>query len=176
MSFSCIWLFVTLWPVAHQAPLFMQFLRQEHWRGLPFPPPGDLPDPGIKLVSLASYALTGRFFTCWAIGASLNIQSMSLFRGKGEYKFKAMFVLLWPGASSYSTKEQAFQWPFSQKDLVCFPDEVYLLQQDWFLWPLSLFAKTKKKQFLVSEVWFHPELRCHRISITINAAEHLFTE
>ena len=34
--------------VAFQAPLFMEFFRQEHWRGLPFPSPGDLPDPGIE--------------------------------------------------------------------------------------------------------------------------------
>ena len=41
-------LFATLWTVAHQAPLSMGFSRQEHWGGLPFPSPGDLPDPGIE--------------------------------------------------------------------------------------------------------------------------------
>ena len=41
----------------------MEFSRQEHWSGLPFPIPGDLPDPGIELVSPASPALAGRFFT-----------------------------------------------------------------------------------------------------------------
>ena len=48
---SCVRLFVTPWPVAHQTPLFLGFFRQEYWSGLPFPPPGDLPDPGIELVS-----------------------------------------------------------------------------------------------------------------------------
>ena len=43
--FSCVWLFVTPWTVAHQAPLSMGFSRQEHWSGLPCPSPGDLPDP-----------------------------------------------------------------------------------------------------------------------------------
>ena len=38
----------TSWTVAHQAPLSMRFSRQEHWSGLPFPSPGDLPDPGIE--------------------------------------------------------------------------------------------------------------------------------
>ena len=38
----------TLWTVAHQAPLSMESSSQEHWRGLPFPSPGDLPDPGIE--------------------------------------------------------------------------------------------------------------------------------
>ena len=43
----------TLWTVAHQAPLSMGFPRQEYWSGLPFPSPGDLPDPGIKSTSPA---------------------------------------------------------------------------------------------------------------------------
>ena len=44
----CVRLFVTLWTVAYQAPPSMEFSRQEYWSGLPFPSPGDLPDPGIK--------------------------------------------------------------------------------------------------------------------------------
>ena len=44
---SCLTL-VTPWTVAHQAPLPMGFSRQEYWSGLPFPSPGDLPDPGIE--------------------------------------------------------------------------------------------------------------------------------
>ena len=47
--FSCVQLFVTLWTVAHQAPLFMGFSRQEYWSGLPFPSPGDLLNPGTIL-------------------------------------------------------------------------------------------------------------------------------
>ena len=47
-SLSHIQLFVTPWTVAHQAPLSMGFSRQEYWGGLPFPPPGHLPDPGIE--------------------------------------------------------------------------------------------------------------------------------
>ena len=54
---------VTPWTVAHQAPLSMEFSRQEYWSGLPFPPPGDLPYPGIKPMSLTSPALADRFFT-----------------------------------------------------------------------------------------------------------------
>ena len=56
----------TLWIVAHQSPLSMGFSRQEHWIGLLYPPPGDLPDPGIKPISLLSPALAGRFFTASA--------------------------------------------------------------------------------------------------------------
>ena len=56
-------LFVTPWTAAHQAPLSMGFPRQEYRSGLPCPPPGDLPDPEIKLKSLMSPALAGRFLT-----------------------------------------------------------------------------------------------------------------
>ena len=55
--FSHAWLFVTLWTVARQTPLSMGFSRQEYWNGLPFPPPGDLPEPGIELMSPVSSAL-----------------------------------------------------------------------------------------------------------------------
>ena len=48
MLFSHVQLFATPWIVAHQAPLSMEFSRQEYCSGLPFPPPGDLPDPGIE--------------------------------------------------------------------------------------------------------------------------------
>ena len=50
---------MTPWTVAHQAPLSLAFPRQEYWNGLPFPLPGDLPNPGIEP---ASYALSGGFF------------------------------------------------------------------------------------------------------------------
>ena len=46
--FSQVWRFVTLWAIAFQAPLSMGFSRQEYWSGLPCPPLGDLPNPGIK--------------------------------------------------------------------------------------------------------------------------------
>ena len=52
-SFSRVSLSVTLWAAACQAPLSMEFSRQEGWDGLPFPPPGDLPDPGIEPASPA---------------------------------------------------------------------------------------------------------------------------
>ena len=60
---SPVQLFVTPWTAAHQALVSMEFSKQEYWSGLPFPPPGDLPKPGIEPVSLASAALAGRFFT-----------------------------------------------------------------------------------------------------------------
>ena len=62
-SLSHVQLFVTPWTVAHQAPLTMEFSKQKYWSGLPFPTPGNLPDPGIEPTSLASPELVGRFFT-----------------------------------------------------------------------------------------------------------------
>ena len=61
--FSLVQLFVTASAVVHQALVSMELSRQEYWSGLPFPSPGDHPDPGIKPASLSSPELTGRFFT-----------------------------------------------------------------------------------------------------------------
>ena len=60
--FSCVWLFVTPWTAAHQVPLSMRFSRQEYWSVLPYPPPGDLPNPGVEPLSLTSPALAVKFF------------------------------------------------------------------------------------------------------------------
>ena len=60
---SCLTLFATAWMVACQAPLSMEFSRQEYWSGFPCPSPGDLPDQGTEPVSLEPPALAGRFFT-----------------------------------------------------------------------------------------------------------------
>ena len=55
-SLSRVRLLVTAWIVAHQAPQSMEFSRQEHWSGLPFTCPGDLPNPGIEPGSPALWA------------------------------------------------------------------------------------------------------------------------
>ena len=60
---SLVQLFAVPWTVAYQAPLSLEFSRQEYWSGLPFPLPGDLSYPGIKPASSASPALAGRFLT-----------------------------------------------------------------------------------------------------------------
>ena len=86
--FSCVWFFATLWTVACQAPLSMGFSRQEYWRGLPRPPPGDLPYPGIEPVCpalLVVSCIAGRFFNNWAIRAysiTPGVHHMNL--GSGE--------------------------------------------------------------------------------------------
>ena len=73
---------MTPWTVAHKAPLSVGFSRQEHWSGLPWPPPGDLPNAGIKPTFLMSPALAGRFFTTrppgkLTLGCCSAVQSLS---------------------------------------------------------------------------------------------------
>ena len=70
--FSYVQLLVIFCTIAHQTSLSMGFSRQEYWRGLPFPPPGDLPHPGIKPTSLTS-ALSGKFFTTNTIWGALSV-------------------------------------------------------------------------------------------------------
>ena len=66
--FSCVWLCVILWTVAHQSPLSLGFSRQEYWSGLPCPPPGNLPNPGVDPEFRMSLALADGFFTTSAAG------------------------------------------------------------------------------------------------------------
>ena len=82
---------MTSWTVARQAPLSMEFSRQEYWSGLPCPPPGDLPNLVMEPASLMSPELAGRFFTTitsWeapAAGESrLEIRKKTHDRMKGE--------------------------------------------------------------------------------------------
>ena len=82
---SCVRLFVTPWTVAHYAPLSMGFSRQEYWSGLPCPPPGDLPHPGIEPVFRMSTAAVGRFFTShatWKAQGELDLSQIYLLFSK----------------------------------------------------------------------------------------------
>ena len=70
--FSRVQLFVNPWTVACQTPLSMGLFRQEYWSGLPFPSPGDLPNPGIEPPSLACISCIGRWVLYhWAVGEAL---------------------------------------------------------------------------------------------------------
>ena len=59
---SCVQFFATPWTVSRQGPLSIGFPRQEYWSGFPFPPPGDVPDPGIEPKFLVSPPSAGDFF------------------------------------------------------------------------------------------------------------------
>jgi len=96
--FSCVHFFVTLWPVALQAPLSLAFSRQEQWSGLPCPLPGDPSNPGMEPASLMSPVLVGRFFitsATWEAPVKVisSVQSLSLVR---------LFVTPWTAARQAS--------------------------------------------------------------------------
>ena len=77
--FSHVPLFSTSRTVAYQAPPSMGFSRLEYWRGLPFPPPGDIPDPGTEPMSLMSPALAGEFFTASTAGKPIEYLTLKEF-------------------------------------------------------------------------------------------------
>ena len=93
---SRVWLFATPWTIGHQAPLSLGFSRQEYWKGLPFPSPGDLPHLGIKPTSPASPALANELYHCatWdthtELGQVLNMRVSLLetenTQSRGSYK------------------------------------------------------------------------------------------
>ena len=108
--FTRVWLFATLWTVAHQAPLSLGFPRQEYWSRLPCPPARDLPNPGIKPLSLTSPALAGRFFTT---GATWEAQSMYTMRKWSEVK---SLSFVWLFATPWTAAYQAPSMGFSRQE------------------------------------------------------------
>ena len=72
---SCVWLFATLWTVAHQAPWSRGFSRQEYWSVLPFPPSRDVPDPGIALASPVSPSLKADSLPAGSSGKPITIHA-----------------------------------------------------------------------------------------------------
>ena len=97
LSLSHVHLFKTPWAAARQVPLSTVFFRQEYWSRLPFPTPGNLPDPKIEPASLASPALAGRFFTT---GATYKANS---------WMFSSVHSLshVWLFATPWTTARQA---------------------------------------------------------------------
>ena len=82
--------------LAHQAPLFMEFSKQEHWSGLPFPTPEDLSNPGVKSASPASLPSVGGFFTIvppgkphsnTGVGQKVHLYFSLIFYGKPKQTF-----------------------------------------------------------------------------------------
>ena len=115
---SCVWLFVTPWTIARQAPLSMGFSRQKYWSGLPFPSPGDLPDPGIKH---ASPPLIGGFFTTEPPGKPRGILkwSANLHRAEGSRKLiYTQSLAVWGRLSSFLHFLVVF---LSREFGLCFP-------------------------------------------------------
>ena len=114
---SHVWLFVTLWTVAHQASLSMGFSRQEHWSGLPCPPPGGLPNPGIEPTSLMSPPLAGVFLTTSVPGKPTSATSRPLFHlikvlrfASASYERKRDSSLCKPGKKQCCSRKDCKSW------------------------------------------------------------------
>ena len=108
--FSHVWLFVTRRTMALQAPLSMGFSRQKYWSGLPCPPPGDLPDPGIEPETHTTHAWAGRFFTTsttwkaarYMVGSHKRMKTLNIL----EKKILKTHFLLSLGSPVASMKER----------------------------------------------------------------------
>ena len=98
---SHVWLFATLWTVAHQTPLSMGFSRQKYWSGLPCPPPGALPHPGIKRI----------FFTFPTLGRGPLPLSATWLTPIYKDHYKEILEL-WAGVEmrNYPTPVPYFKW------------------------------------------------------------------
>ena len=103
--FSCVQLFVVLWTVACQAPLFLGFSRQEYWSGLPRPPSGDLTNPEIEPASLISPTLANRFLTTsatWKVQVYNTVLLIIYICAVYSFYYQNKFILhlevfiLWP--------------------------------------------------------------------------------
>ena len=135
----CVRLSATPWTVAYKAPLSIGFSRQEYWSGLPFSPPGDLPDAGIELVSLASPVLAGGFLhwvtreaaAAAAAAAAKSLQSCPTLCDPTDSSPPGSPV---PGILQARTLEwvaisfsNAWKWKVKVKSLSC----VWLLATPW---------------------------------------------
>ena len=102
--FSHVLFFATLWTIAHQAPLSMEFPRQEYWSALPFPSPGDLPDPGINPTSpsLQADSLSAEPSECLAYSLHpVHTGWMSVWRPiKGLQAHQGAAILNWTSCCS----------------------------------------------------------------------------
>ena len=130
-SLSYVQLCETVWTVAHQAPLSMGFSRQEYWSELPWPPPGDLPEPGIELRSLVS-SLAGGFFTIsatwkpndmeWDLPKTdscvcVDVSTHLPIQGFGKFNVKSLPPRLgawWEGALESYHRNTIFLCPLSE--------------------------------------------------------------
>ena len=118
--FSRVQLSAALWTEAYKASLSVGFFRQEYWRGLPFPPPGDLPNPGIKPAFLMSPALTDKFFTTSATWETPRLHESYIYL-KIVLSFKSS-LNRWHHLRSHqrSARMQVLPYPPTLRTIQCF--------------------------------------------------------
>ena len=126
---SCVWLFTTLWTIAHQAPLSIGFSKQEYWSGLPLPLPGDIQGPGIEPVSPALQADS----TCWAIRKAPYWPNKSFSFLKRIFWFHLLFI-----SSQYPESRDHLIWVLTNLHLVSSP-HIPQFGVDWVTKPKPSF-------------------------------------
>ena len=136
---SHVWLCVTPWTVAHQAPLSMGCSRQESWSGLLCPPPGDLPDPGIKHISPWYRALSHEFFTTCSTWKAQDHQGVPEFLFYWEYKGIFFFFKKQPEHSWWSG-QLLHDWV----SVILFQRLHFSLHQQLRYWPLGAMSHSNE--------------------------------
>ena len=146
----------TLWTIAYQAPLSLGFFRQQYWSGLPCPPPGNLPDPGIEPQSHVSFIGRLVLYHCHHLGSPkfLNLiqinKSILLNKSKGSIKCKIkqkrltdkLFLSRCENLLLPIWKERAYQLVFSDFSYILMlpllSKTVLLIRMRFYLWRSSL--------------------------------------
>ena len=136
-SLSHVQLFMTPWTAAHQAPLSVRFSRQGHWSGLPFPSPGDLPNPGNQ--SRVS-CTADRFFTDWATREAPDDPAVPLL---GIY-LKKMKTLTWKAICASTVTAALFTMGTTRKQLRC-PLVDEWIKKIWYTHTLEYYSAIKNK-------------------------------
>ena len=121
-SLSYVWPFVTLWTVAHQAPLSMGFSRQEHWSGFPFPPPGGFPNARMEAASPAS---AGGIFSTEPLGTPLgaNTHWPKQATVSSDWRTLNDGEELWRMDTYVVSPQNTYLWPRERHGKVAFPKE-----------------------------------------------------
>ena len=136
---SCVRVFVTPWSVVHQAPLSMRFSRQKYWKGLPCPPPGDLPGPGMEPPFLISPALAVGLFT------TSTTSLVDWWMGKVQCK-----TLLKQSYSDFKREILSFMTTWMKLEDVML-SEISQEQKNWILHDLTYIVESAKVKFIKVE-------------------------
>ena len=155
-----VWRFVIPWTVARQAPLSMGFSRQEYWSELPFPPPEDLPNPGIEMISLLvflplifhlqAHPLKNWCKTLFKMSITLNKAVLHYLQTKFQTPLIIHTSYSWSSLSSFIAYNHFLEFWFSKTKLLVIFYNFYLMFVSLVLW--SIYLETS----LPFPGWFPP--------------------
>ena len=116
--------------VSCQAPLSMGFSRKEYWSGWPFPPPWDLPDPGIKPASFTSPALAGRFFTTCINWEAWSPRDLTVYKNTKPF-WLSLSRLLWFVSNLFISLLSLWRERIQIAPLLKYSHRIYIKGRDW---------------------------------------------